>query len=113
MTFVLHDAARLDLCFDSLDGLSVGDALGAQFFMPGRSPLDLAAGRPPDGPWEWTDDTHMACSIVAELRDNAEIDQDRLVSMYTPSGVSAIISSSDESPGSRPTLVMRTIGSRL
>ena len=29
-----------------------------------------------------------------------------------PSSVPAIISSSDESPGSRPTLVMRTIGSR-
>jgi len=26
-----------DLCFDSLDGLSVGDAVGAQFFVPGAS----------------------------------------------------------------------------
>jgi ADP-ribosylglycohydrolase len=82
MTFVLHGSARLDLCYDSLEGLSVGDALGAQFFMPGRSVSDLAAGRPPEPPWEWTDDTHMACSIVAELRDHAEIDQDRLSAVF-------------------------------
>jgi hypothetical protein len=55
------------LASDSLDGLSVGDALGAQFFMVGRSIPDLVAGRPPAAPWEWTDDTHMAGSgwIVA------------------------------------------------
>lgn len=78
MTFVLHEATRLDLAADSLDGLSVGDALGAQFFMIGRSLDELVAGRPPAGPWEWTDDTHMASSIIAELRETAQIDPDRL-----------------------------------
>lgn len=62
----------------SLDGLSVGDALGAQFFVPGRSRSDLAAGRPPAGPWPWTDDTEMACLLLAELRDHGRVDQDRL-----------------------------------
>ena len=34
------------------------------------------------------------------------------MSISTPSSVAATISASDESPGSRPTLVIRTIGSR-
>jgi len=37
-----------ELCLDSLDGLSVGDALGAQYLVPGRSARDLRAGRLPD-----------------------------------------------------------------
>jgi ADP-ribosylglycohydrolase len=73
---------RLELASDSLDGLSVGDALGAQFFMVGRSIPDLVAGRPPAAPWEWTDDTHMAGSVVAELRAHGEIDQDRLAEVF-------------------------------
>src|SRR5438270_8831880 len=67
----------LDLCWDSLDGLSVGDALGSQFFVPGNEP-----GRVPGGPWQWTDDTEMACSIVAELRDNERLDQDWLAAAF-------------------------------
>lgn len=79
---VLYDSARLDLCYDSLCGLSVGDALGAQFFMVGRSLADLVAGITPAGPWEWTDDTEMACSITAELHDHGDIDQDRLATVF-------------------------------
>jgi ADP-ribosylglycohydrolase len=71
-----------EICYDSLDGLSVGDALGAQFFVPGTSVAQFVAGRTPDGPWQWTDDTEMACSIVAELRDDAIIDQDRLAAAF-------------------------------
>jgi ADP-ribosylglycohydrolase len=66
----------------SLDGLSVGDALGAQFFMVGRSIPDLMSDRPPAGPWEWTDDTEMACGVVAELREHGTIDQDRLAASF-------------------------------
>ncbi|WBB95874.1 ADP-ribosylglycohydrolase family protein [Solwaraspora sp. WMMA2080] len=72
----------LDLCYDSLDGLSVGDALGAQFFVPGTSSAALPDGDPPAGPWPWTDDTEMACSIVAELRERDGIDQDRLAARF-------------------------------
>lgn len=82
MMTVLYEQARLNLCYDSLHGLSVGDALGAQFFMVGRSLADLAAGNPPPGPWEWTDDTEMACSIVAELRTHGGIDQNRLAARF-------------------------------
>ena len=72
----------LDLCCDSLNGLSVGDALGAQFFVPGVSLAELMAGQPPTGPWPWTDDTEMACSIVGELRDHGAIDADRLAARF-------------------------------
>jgi len=82
MRIVLHARARLDLAYDSLDGLSVGDALGAQFFMVGRSLPDLVAGKPPRGPWEWTDDTEMACNLVAELRDHGGVDRDRLAATF-------------------------------
>ncbi len=82
MSFIAYEQARLDICFDSLAGLSVGDALGAQFFMPGRSLTDLRAGLPPAGPWEWTDDTEMACSVVAELASAGTIDSDRLALLF-------------------------------
>jgi ADP-ribosylglycohydrolase len=82
MRSVLYESARLDLCFDSLNGLSVGDALGAQFFMVGRSLAELVAGRPPAGRWEWTDDTHMACTIVSELCEQGKIEQDRLAGLF-------------------------------
>jgi hypothetical protein len=39
----------LDPCRDSLDGLSVGEALGAQFLVPGTAYADLPDGRPPRG----------------------------------------------------------------
>ncbi|RKR85959.1 ADP-ribosylglycohydrolase [Micromonospora pisi] len=70
------------LCFDSLDGLSVGDALGAQFFVPGVSAEDFAAGHIPAGPWPWTDDTEMACSIAEQLQTHGRIDQDRLAMAF-------------------------------
>lgn len=67
---------------DSLDGLSVGDALGAQFFVPGRSIPDLLAGRPPAAPWPWTDDTEMACSVYSEIRSRGHLDQDALAAVF-------------------------------
>ncbi|MGW5438574.1 ADP-ribosylglycohydrolase family protein [Nocardia asteroides] len=67
---------------DALEGLSVGDALGAQFFLMGRSLTALRAGRPPEGPWVWTDDTEMAAGVVAELRRHGTIDQDRLAARF-------------------------------
>lgn len=56
--------------------------MGTQFFVPGRSFPELQAGRPPAAPWEWTDDTEMACTVVAELRDHGEIDRDRLARYF-------------------------------
>jgi ADP-ribosylglycohydrolase len=71
------DISRKSICRDSLDGLSVGDALGAQFFVPGTNPGTL-----PDGEWPWTDDTEMACSVVAALRADQPLDQDRLAALF-------------------------------
>ncbi|PXX54771.1 ADP-ribosylglycohydrolase [Nocardia tenerifensis] len=71
-----------DPASDSLDGLSVGDALGAQFFVPGSSVPDLLAGRLPAAPWPWTDDTEMACTVYAEIRSRGHIDQDALATAF-------------------------------
>ncbi|MER7005328.1 ADP-ribosylglycohydrolase family protein [Dactylosporangium sp. NPDC000555] len=70
------------LCHDSLDGLSVGDALGAQFFVPGTTFEDLLDGSAPAGSWPWTDDTEMACTLAGELRRHPTIDQDRLARAF-------------------------------
>lgn len=60
----------------------MGDALGAQFFVPGSSVPDLLAGRPPAGPWPWTDDTEMACSVYTEIRTRGRIDHDALATAF-------------------------------
>ncbi|MVU81773.1 ADP-ribosylglycohydrolase family protein [Nocardia sp. ET3-3] len=67
---------------DALNGLSVGDAVGAEFPVLRRPLADLAAGDLPPGRWEWTDDTEMACSVAAELLEYGAIDQDRLVAAF-------------------------------
>jgi ADP-ribosylglycohydrolase len=64
----------------SLQGLSVGDAFGDQFFLHANRHL-TAADLPP-APWEWSDDTEMACSVVACLRSRGRIDQDALATAF-------------------------------
>lgn len=87
----------------SLTGLSVGDAFGEQFFdtanwgsvpFPGRQWEEpdyssgdlterfLAADLTPKGPWPWTDDTQMACTVVELLRFGGGIDPDRLAGAW-------------------------------
>ncbi|NDZ77463.1 ADP-ribosylglycohydrolase family protein [Streptomyces sp. SID10853] len=65
----------------SLRGLSVGDALGSRFFEPDNYPL-LARREVPVGPWRWTDDTEMACSVLAVLVAEGRIDQDALAASF-------------------------------
>ncbi|MEU0725545.1 ADP-ribosylglycohydrolase family protein [Streptomyces sp. NPDC006140] len=69
--------ARLDRALAALRGLSVGDSLGSQYFVPVNYPL-LKRREVPSGPWQWTDDTEMACSVVAVLAAHHRIDQDAL-----------------------------------
>lgn len=69
MSFTLFPDTRGALAADSLAGLSVGDALGAQFFVPTTTAESL-----PPAPWPWTDDTEQACCLVVTL---AEGDFDR------------------------------------
>ncbi|WP_063838316.1 ADP-ribosylglycohydrolase family protein [Saccharothrix sp. ST-888] len=59
---------------DSLQGLAVGDAFGAQFFVPDNLPT-LREHRLPPTPWPWTDDTEMACSVFTALRNRGMVDQ--------------------------------------
>ncbi|MFD8599345.1 ADP-ribosylglycohydrolase family protein [Kitasatospora sp. NPDC059646] len=59
---------------DSLQGLSVGDALGAQFFVPETARAHFSARTEPPGPWPWTDDTEMACSVYAAQVERGAVD---------------------------------------
>lgn len=61
---MLHD--RLQRARLSLLGLSLGDALGSQFFVPANRHY-LASRSLPPAPWQWTDDTEMACSVYLAL----------------------------------------------
>jgi ADP-ribosylglycohydrolase len=81
MSFVLVDDARLALARDSLTGLSVGDALGARYFVPGAEVAPWGTARP-EGRWVWSDDTEMACSIVTVLARRGAIDRDELAASF-------------------------------
>lgn len=69
----------------SLDGLSVGDAFGERFFFHGaREPLPVIEARAlPPPPWRWTDDTHMALSVVEVLAEHGHIEQDALARAFS------------------------------
>lgn len=66
---------RLQRAYDSLVGLSVGDAFGEQFFAL-LSHVELPAEQRvlSNPPWEWTDDTNMALSIFAALQQHGTIE---------------------------------------
>ncbi|GAA0411575.1 ADP-ribosylglycohydrolase family protein [Streptomyces luteireticuli] len=74
-------ADRFHRALASLRGLAVGDALGSQFFVPANYP-SLQRREVPDGPWQWTDDTEMACSVLAVLADHGRVDQDVLARSF-------------------------------
>jgi ADP-ribosylglycohydrolase len=77
----LTDAERLARALASLRGLAVGDALGSQFFVPANY-ANLQSGELPPGRWGWTDDTEMACSVLAVLARQGRIDQDALARSF-------------------------------
>ncbi|WP_434597509.1 ADP-ribosylglycohydrolase family protein [Streptomyces sp. A5-4] len=72
---------RFERALASLHGLSLGDALGSQFFVPANYPL-LKRRELPPGPWQWTDDTEMACSVLAVLAAHRRVDQDALARSF-------------------------------
>jgi ADP-ribosylglycohydrolase len=72
---------RFARALDSLRGLSVGDALGSQYFVPANHPL-LMRREPAPGSWQWTDDTEMAVSVVAVLAAHGHVDQDVLARSF-------------------------------
>ena len=72
------DRARL-----SLNGLSVGDAFGEQLFIaPSEATRQIEEHRLPAPPWRYTDDTEMAISVVAILKEHGGIDQTALVKRF-------------------------------
>ncbi len=79
MSLAADPAARLARARASLDGLSVGDALGERLM---TSPEALARRMAPGGPWKWTDDTAMALSIVDALAARGDIDPDDLAARF-------------------------------
>ncbi|MEU8349181.1 ADP-ribosylglycohydrolase family protein [Streptomyces sp. NPDC048845] len=74
-------ARRLARALASLRGLAVGDALGSQFFLPANHPARERRELPP-GVWRWTDDTEMACSVLAVLVEHGRVDQDALARSF-------------------------------
>lgn len=68
-------ADRLARAARSLDGLSVGDAFCAQFFMPEVYARHFASRTAPPGEWGYTDDTEMALGILEVLTRRGQIDQ--------------------------------------
>jgi ADP-ribosylglycohydrolase len=65
--------------YDSLAGLSVGDAFGEQFLWHIE---DIPARRVDVPEWRWTDDTEMALSIVSILTRYGTIDQNELARAF-------------------------------
>jgi ADP-ribosylglycohydrolase len=66
----------------ALDGLSVGDALGEQFFDPECVELLLPHRETPPAPWPYTDDTEMALGIAEVLDRCGGIDPDELARVF-------------------------------
>jgi ADP-ribosylglycohydrolase len=76
-------ARRASAARRSLDGLSVGDALGETFFLRTDTLRQRIEARVlPAGPARWTDDTAMALSIVDVLERFGRIEQDELARMF-------------------------------
>src|SRR5258708_7726095 len=75
---------RLERAIGSMEGLSVGDALGSYF--PGHNMVVQSARATnrmlPTAPWHYTDDSEMAFSIVSLLKQHAEIVQDDLAQRF-------------------------------
>jgi ADP-ribosylglycohydrolase len=80
----LPNDERLQRARIALEGLSIGDSFGENwFYIPIEMIVGLIEARAlPKPPWTYTDDTQMALSIYANLRDNSAINQDELAMSY-------------------------------
>ncbi len=79
MSLASDPAARLARARASLDGLSVGDALGEALM---SSPTAIAYRQAPQRRWPWTDDTAMALAIVEALTARETIDPADLAARF-------------------------------
>jgi len=80
----MHEQQRLERARLSLEGLSIGDALGGFFEMsnPRRLSHFVLDRKPPSGEWRFTDDTNMALSVFEVLRKHQHVDQDALAKSF-------------------------------
>jgi ADP-ribosylglycohydrolase len=67
----------------SIEGLSIGDALGNCFFSNSIRDENLASKSLPQGPWSWTDDTAMSLAILEILMKHGAIHQDELAQAFS------------------------------
>ncbi|HVT82943.1 MAG TPA: ADP-ribosylglycohydrolase family protein [Phycisphaerae bacterium] len=65
----------------SLEGLSVGDAFGEQFFIRGFE-VRIEQRQTLHGPWYYTDDTEMGISVYEVLNEIGYIDQELLAMKF-------------------------------
>lgn len=81
---MLTHTERLELARLSLEGLSVGDSLGAFFEMSSPSRLShlVTSRTTPSGIWHFTDDTNMALSVYQNIRLYNTINQDALADSF-------------------------------
>ena len=78
-----YDTDPLARALCSLEGLSVGDAFGEQFFIDPYVAEDAIAARVvPLAPWPYTDDTEMALSVVSVLAEADGIDPEELAQSF-------------------------------
>jgi ADP-ribosylglycohydrolase len=67
----------------ALEGLSVGDAFGeSHLHRPTGRILRLQQRETAPPPWQWTDDTQMALSIVEVLASHGRVDQEALARRF-------------------------------
>jgi ADP-ribosylglycohydrolase len=67
----------------ALEGLSVGDAFGEQFFGAQEIVIPrIAARRRPKSPWGYTDDTEMATALTEVLLEHGRVDQSALAQAF-------------------------------
>lgn len=78
----MSEPDSLSQAMTCLEGLSVGDAFGQQFFIPGILET-CSKDRLPPAPWHYTDDTIMAMAIIHTLKEQKCIDQDVLATEFT------------------------------
>ncbi|TQN31690.1 ADP-ribosylglycohydrolase [Haloactinospora alba] len=65
----------------ALTGLAIGDGFGSRIFV-GADQHTLAERVLPPGPWPWSDDTEMACSVYSELVRDGSVDPDALAASF-------------------------------
>lgn len=74
---------RIELAFQSLQGVAIGDAFGDSFFAETNTVLEHIYQRTiPETQWEFTDDTVMSIAVFEQLEKYGKINQEELVQSF-------------------------------